>query len=211
MGMELWEDDMGEEFPFGKYKGQPLEVVLQDEAYVEWLTSQDWFRDRFPSLHTIIINQQEPQETPEHNRLQALFLDEGFRRRFCERIAYCPEDQVYDSVLFEHHGVDVVMDFRCGTNLFGEYRERIGVAIEVKPSMGDDYPNVLRQIGRYKLKLSHHHHRRSYRYEIFDGARWALLLDQWTGTGVTQEQMVEIFKLSGVRVVFLKDLMSRPF
>jgi uncharacterized protein (DUF3820 family) len=31
--------------PFGKHKGRLIEEVLVDDpAYIEWLTGQDWFR-----------------------------------------------------------------------------------------------------------------------------------------------------------------------
>src|SRR6516165_8596150 len=59
--------DMSELIPFGKYKGQPVEVLAQDKQYAEWLTAQPWFRDKFAGLYTVIINKfQEPSETPEH-------------------------------------------------------------------------------------------------------------------------------------------------
>jgi len=58
---------MSELIPFGKYKGQPVEVMAQDKQYAEWLTAQPWFRDKFAGLYTVIINKfQEPSETPEH-------------------------------------------------------------------------------------------------------------------------------------------------
>lgn len=73
--------------PFGKYKGQPVEVLQQDEPYCEWLASQDWFRTKFTAIHTLIVNNfAAPHETPEHNQLQALFLDESWLQRFlCAR------------------------------------------------------------------------------------------------------------------------------
>src|SRR4051812_30049904 len=60
--------------PFGKYKGQAAEVLRSDPAYVQWLSGQDWFRDRYAIIHTLIIhNFGEPSETPEHNALQVKF------------------------------------------------------------------------------------------------------------------------------------------
>jgi hypothetical protein len=65
--------------PFGKYKGQPIEAIRADKGYIDWLLSQDWFRTRYVNLHqTIVNNFGEPTETPEHNRLQARFLDRQF-------------------------------------------------------------------------------------------------------------------------------------
>ena len=69
--------------PFGKYRGQPIEVLAADKPYCEWLASQDWFRSKFTTIHTLIINNfKEPDETPEHNALQVLFTDPEWQRRF---------------------------------------------------------------------------------------------------------------------------------
>ncbi|HXP53159.1 MAG TPA: hypothetical protein VN922_24660 [Bacteroidia bacterium] len=63
--------------PFGKYKGQPLEVLQNDKPYLEWLQTQDWFKERYQQINTVIINNfTEPSETPEHNRLCNIFLEE---------------------------------------------------------------------------------------------------------------------------------------
>src|SRR5262245_2694310 len=66
--------------PFGKHEGESVEEVLvTDRKYLEWLTNQGWFRTKFVSLHQTIINQgAEPEETPEHNALQVLFLEDAF-------------------------------------------------------------------------------------------------------------------------------------
>ena len=62
--------------PVGKYKGQPIEISRSDPQYCEWLVSQNWFRDKFSPTYQLIINNfGEPAETPEHNSLQAMFLD----------------------------------------------------------------------------------------------------------------------------------------
>jgi hypothetical protein len=69
--------------PFGKYKGQPVERMMADSGYMQWLMAQDWFRTN--NLYQVIINYgAEPQETPEHNALQVLFLDE----KYCENFLY---------------------------------------------------------------------------------------------------------------------------
>jgi len=65
--------------PFGKYKGQPLEILKEDRQYTEWIMSQDWFVKRYSHLHTIIINNfHQPQDTPEHNQLMTKFLNDDF-------------------------------------------------------------------------------------------------------------------------------------
>ncbi len=63
--------------PFGKYKGQPPEALLADKSYMEWLLAQPWFREKFATFHQVIINYgAEPQDSPEHNEMQASFLDD---------------------------------------------------------------------------------------------------------------------------------------
>ena len=69
--------------PFGKYKGQPVEVLAQDRPYLDWLTAQDWFRERYTNIYTLIVNNfAEAVETPDHNALQVLFLDDHFCLQF---------------------------------------------------------------------------------------------------------------------------------
>ena len=70
---------------FGKYKGRPIEEVLDDDLnYLQWLANQPWFREQHVSLYKIIINRgPEPQDTPEHNAIQVRFLDGAFCYKFC--------------------------------------------------------------------------------------------------------------------------------
>src|SRR5215831_20693430 len=66
--------------PFGKCKNQPVEVLEHDPDYCNWLMEQAWFVERYPAIHTVIINNfGEPSETPEHNALQIRLLDAHFR------------------------------------------------------------------------------------------------------------------------------------
>ena len=69
--------------PFGKYKGQPVEVLANDKPYLDWLQAQDWFRQRYAGIYTLIVNNfAEASETPDHNALQVLFLEDDFCARF---------------------------------------------------------------------------------------------------------------------------------
>ncbi len=64
--------------PFGKYKGQPVEVLAADRKYSEWLLAQEWFREKFMELFSAIATVHQPADTPEHNALQAKFLNPDF-------------------------------------------------------------------------------------------------------------------------------------
>jgi hypothetical protein len=70
-------DKNGEIVPFGKYKGQPVERMMADAGYCEWALAQPWFREKFAALFAIIVNggAARDADTPEHNRMQTLFLD----------------------------------------------------------------------------------------------------------------------------------------
>lgn len=64
--------------PFGKYKNKSVIELLADKNYVEWLTQQSWFSKK-KQIYNIVVNQTNSaitnSKTPEHNKLQNLFLD----------------------------------------------------------------------------------------------------------------------------------------
>jgi hypothetical protein len=67
----------GEVVPFGKYKGQPVEIMAADADYCEWVMAQPWLATRYRNVYNILIaHGAEPQDTPEHNEMQARFLDD---------------------------------------------------------------------------------------------------------------------------------------
>ena len=64
-----------EVWPIGKYKGQPIEVVLGDRRYAEWCLSQPWFPERYSHLAAMLTGTGiQPEDTPEHNEMQSRFL-----------------------------------------------------------------------------------------------------------------------------------------
>ena len=71
--------------PFGKYKGQPVTKLLEDKGYADWLKKQDWFlKNNTSPIYNIVINQTittNNSKTPEHNRLQNLFLDKNNQQK----------------------------------------------------------------------------------------------------------------------------------
>jgi uncharacterized protein (DUF3820 family) len=127
--------------PFGKYKGTPLEVVQStDPKYLDWLSQQDWFREKYANFYQVVINQgNEPSETPEHNALQLKLLDLDFKRAAWMHVV--ETDQVPERITpeFEWHGIDCLLS-----------ADGCHAIIELKPILGDDYPSVVRQIRSYK-------------------------------------------------------------
>jgi hypothetical protein len=258
--------------PFGKYKGQPVDLLAQDPQYCEWLSQQDWFRTRYPAIHTLIINHfGQPEETQEHNALQALFVDEDFRRRFVvhvlggqdrvrqaalkqknsqiarheneivglkdkiaglkdhierdpkrfsdlawerkmseQRISESEKEilklehkirslqpvhspEIKTSAEFEMHGLDLMIRYSVTMERleWSVYRGELGV--ECKPSVGDDYPAILRQIGA----ASRHY---DCTLILFIGQ------DGYVGTGATFKQVKTIFKSRNIDIVLQEEL-----
>lgn len=44
--------DQGNVLSFGKHKGRLIEeLLIDDPGYLEWLAGQDWFREKYITLH----------------------------------------------------------------------------------------------------------------------------------------------------------------
>lgn len=228
--------------PFGKYKDRPIEELFDaDPAYLQWLAAQDWFRTKYVTLHQTIINYGgEPNDTPEHNALQVLFLEDDFCLQFLrklpptfgrnpdkalqeaeqerqkrianlqkefaawqDRIERTPaesrhcwdytkaqngrkecEEQL--TTLTEPVSIYIRRDFETGVDvaLYASAFDHTiaSVNIEIKPTVGDDYPSVLRQMRHSKSNV--------------------LFLEQYTGTGATREQFIRMFKTANIAIVF---------
>jgi uncharacterized protein (DUF3820 family) len=42
--------------PFGKYRGAPLDALVDDAPYAEWLLGQRWFGEKFPQQRRYLVN-----------------------------------------------------------------------------------------------------------------------------------------------------------
>jgi uncharacterized protein (DUF3820 family) len=231
--------------PFGKYKGQPLETIKNDNGYLEWLTAQEWFRSKFPNIYTIIINNfREPSDTPEHNEMQIRFLNEQYRLKLayllfpdlifkynqsyfdlyvqkfiCQVKEKCRNfEEVKESLLkinnaslvkisdveFEEKGADVFYEVKYGyTHHFGieesNYRSAkecfdefwkcggtLKLKIELKPSVGDDFPSILRQMKADKSNI--------------------LVFRSYSASGATQNDCTKFFNSQGIKTVLENDI-----
>ena len=132
----------------------------------------------------MINNLGEPSETPEHNAMQAQFLDDGFVARFVMAAEGIEQqiDLTEVEILFEHRGYDVVFIARWDGGASQQ-------CIEAKPTVGDDYPAVLRQMKRAGL-----------------GNAGTLYIGTYTGVGATLEQVRKIFAASNIKIVMDVDL-----
>jgi len=75
--------------PFGKYKDKSVLDLLADEKYVEWLKQQSWFSKQ-TQIYNIVVHQTisatNNSKTPEHNKLQNLFLDKNNQVKLLSKI-----------------------------------------------------------------------------------------------------------------------------
>lgn len=236
--------------PFGKYKGQPIEQLLADQPYLDWLTSQDWFRQKYQNVYAIIINYPgKPTETPAHNQMQVRFLKRKYQLQLAllllgvdlfkwnqayfdsnigamlENAKLENENYGVDYVakklkeallrndginlltiskpVFEDKGTDVSYvvsygygDFSvydpeqfCAPKFFGALwscSTSVGLRIELKPSVGDDFPAVLRQVKADRSNV--------------------LVLREYTGSGASWDEFVNFFASQGITVVMEADI-----
>lgn len=63
--------------PFGKYAGQPLEVLLADKSYSAWMVGQASIREQYPELCNLALGEHGScLKTPSHNRMQSEYVSE---------------------------------------------------------------------------------------------------------------------------------------
>lgn len=197
----------GEIVPFGKYKDQPVEVLLADQQYVGWLLNQTWLKDaKFQAIYNTIVSfTSPPEDTPEHNAMQARFLVPLVRRALYAFVMLRetgPDERQMKardcSIKFEFNGWDVALN-PCD---FYDNPAK-GVAIEVKPSVGDDFPAILRQINARKtIPYSH----RPYNIGTWNPRYRVLYTDKFSCSNLTLEQVREMFKHSGITLALSSEI-----
>lgn len=79
--------------PDGKYKGKDVTHMMQDKKYLEWFKKQQWFNEnnkKWKPIYNIVINQNistsNNSKTPEHNKLQNLFLKKNNQKKLFHNI-----------------------------------------------------------------------------------------------------------------------------
>ena len=237
--------------PFGKHKGKTVaELLASDPSYADWVLGQGWVAERFAELHAALVSRGAgADDTPEHNALQARFLDHAFCLSTLKIIARDAVDQARSAIIanrrhqlnteiksneerihahspswmpkgypdwreeiaawsakieaardalnepeitevtvnpeFEVRGVDVKLTWGARVNADAPFWWDV-LAIELKPSLGDDYPTVLREMKRLDASV--------------------LIVGAYNGRGASEPQMRAIFTASGIKVVFVHEI-----
>ena len=237
--------------PFGKYKGQPITSLMNDTKYLEWCKQQEWFHKNFPIVYNICVNQtittnNSNSKTPEHNKLQNMFLKKENVKKLLKFITF-PRDEKFifsDSIRFTEKDVDIgsglgkikfegkfnwdlivknymwrlcecdrtIASKSCDCEMFKRFREyeRDGCCklpdlyCEIKPSMGDDYPCVLRKMNT-QIKLTKNYAIKQH-YEKRISDEWGLLHD---GYGIYGGRQGPIFSLENAKSHSCKNVIKK--
>lgn len=203
-------------FPFGKYRGQPLAVVLADANYTKWMVEQVGIAEKFPNILNFIANAggtAEKHQTPAHNKMQVRFLDPELLKALAE-LFIPPDFKVVEvgKATFEYLGWDVRFAFRAkgpGTverqsasgaweDVPGEVTETYRLNIELKPAISEDFPAVLRQV---KQRIQSNRFIRTHD----TSGEYVVITDDFTATSATLAQAKEMFKTSNITLLTWGD------
>lgn len=244
--------------PFGKYKGEDITKLFEDRKYLKWCQDQPWFKEKYSNIYNIVVNQTIVQssvgdKTPEHNKIQNLFLDvdlcvkllnvsgtelkkdkDGrfYRHEYCvcNECVLCEthkklHDRRYSQTIIgeeEYTKVnkcgECVQCSRCKITERKGYRnikvefegdfnwdlivnsDNYRTLIEIKPTLGDDYPNVLRKM-KHQIKLF----TKAKKCNVYVRGS-ILLLNNFDSINTSKENLKKIFSQSDIRVIFLDEL-----
>jgi hypothetical protein len=174
---------------FGKYKDRDLHFLLQDKKYVDWLVLQPWFEKTYPELYKIVVKTLSPNRdcpTPEHNRIQNMFLKTDFCLHFYKKVTGLIVNDI--KAIFEaQHNWDVILtpicdDRLCGNNVL-KRKTYPTVYIEIKTSVSDEYPCILRKM-KTQIRSSQ---------TVLTQSAYVLFIRDFTSVSASREQLRQIF------------------
>jgi len=240
-----------EELPivgFGKYKDKPITELLNDTKYLEWCKQQEWFKNT--KIYNIVVNQtiqtNVSSKTPEHNKIQNLFLNNNNTLNLINYIYN--RNKKKDLVINEDISVEFETKFNwdlmiqepsywycvcdwnlkkdgescdCKYNKVEEIRFS-SIYCEIKPLLGDDYPNVLRKMKTQKtltvqyLQKENEKEKEKYlkgycgncKFIPMGLGTYILLVNEFTSSTTSKEELISIFKQSHIDVIFISDIIK---
>ncbi len=222
--------------PFGKYRGQPITNLLNDTNYLEWCKQQEWFQKKYSIVYSICVNQtittnNPHSKTPQHNRLQNMFLqDENviklLRKIIYNKVGSIPTRTHYDFNC-EFEGIfnwDILIKdiyiYKCRSdesNMCGscwdtDIKCKNDICVEIKPMLGDDYPCVLRKMKTQMELTKNEYYIKEPKVgeysEKYYPSNYVLLIKEFNAKSTTKEQLITIFNQSRINIVFTDDLFN---
>jgi len=218
---------------FGKYKGRPVTDMLADTKYVEWCKQQEFFKNH-TTIYNICVNQtigSQPSNTPEHNRMQNLFLDNkrvalllaGLRTSDEDCKKYLIELFTKDNFTVKFEGKfnwDVIIrgisytPYRC-RNSQEEDKYHNTITCETRGKcicynwFGPTYIEIKPLVGDdYPTILRKMNTQKevTLKADGRDRQQFLLLIKDYQSSTTTKEELMQIFKQSDIIVIFLHDL-----
>lgn len=240
-----------EELPivsFGKYKDKPITTLLSDTKYLEWCKQQEWFKNT--NIYNIVVNQtfqtNTQSKTPEHNKLQNLFLNDNNTLKLINHIYN--RNKKKDLVINKEVSVEFETKFnwdlmintpsywycacdwdlkKDGESCDCKYEKNeeswfSSIYCEIKPLLGDDYPNVLRKMKTQKtltvqyLQKQNEKDKEEYLKGYYGNCKfipmglgtYILLVNEFTSSTTSKEDLISIFKQSYIDVIFISDIIK---
>ena len=263
---------------FGKYKGQPITTLLNDPEYLQWCLQQKWFNPESKNhsiIYNICVNQQithgnQGSKTPEHNKLQNLFLDDENVKKLLKHV----NNQTNNKNVYIDVGPGIVegiynWDFtvessswwlcscdwsledkeECDCETFKKFMKKYNIPekmktmgfsdmryrdyyCEIKPLLGDDYPNVLRKMKQQmeltdcyvskqnekekedfkKQNYSRNYDTAAYNHilrQMLLAPKYLLIVKEFKSS-TTVEELIDIFGRQDIMIVFLDSLDILP-
>ena len=242
--------------PVGKYRGQDLyDVMESDPGYIEWISQQEWFRQQHPQVYKNVLQARFLDETmrnaladwylPEfdvdafvkrelanHRSAQREYAAKALEKHWCRKVT----TQVSTTgPVFEALGIDVSFSCRrhvsvrgVGKTVIEDEGEESELNIEVKPTVGDDYPTVLRQILAARARYWNRIVTRGVNDYAYPGMRggiasvraavehsvgpaeningFVLVVENYTGSCVPVEQVRNFFEAQNISFALLSDI-----
>jgi hypothetical protein len=209
---------MGIVLPFGKYKGSEVEAVRDtDSQYLDWLAQQPDLEKNWPEIFAAISGATE--ESPVHNALQAQFLDNDICFRLADHLGVSRAGSFARQ--FEAGCFDVLLGWR--DHHYNPYSDRL-IMVECKPSIGDDYPAILRQVAqqeknrlkkwetKFRSRIGSWEHAASqYRQFVENQAAYCVVVyGELRSSVIPTESIEKIFKSSRVSLVSIAEIGGAP-
>ena len=188
--------------PFGKHKG--VRVNAAPHQYLRWLIQQPDTRRRYADLaaeieRTLKASPAGADDSPAHNALQARFLDMGFAKRaavsFLRSTAGTGRVRI-EKVEFEEVS-DVAIEMRVTSGMDRETSVLTKLYIEVKPTIGDDFPHVLRQTKSQRQHAPRH-----------GKISFAVVYDQLATSTVDAGAVEQMFKCSDIALLSVGEILA---
>jgi hypothetical protein len=213
--------------PFGKYKGKPITELLADTQKLNYYKDAGILQ-KYPIVYNICVNQtitttNPNSKTPEHNKLQNLFLEnENIEKiwsiiinKYCKSNRHIPLKLNSYKIEFEgRFNWDCIFVFdnytqclngrRCCSEEFG--KSALFVFSEIKPLLGDDYPCVLRKM-KNQVELTKNAYKEKTGFGIFH-TKYLLIIKEYNSINTSKDELIKIFTQTGINIVFTNEILD---